>query len=257
MGSRYTYLLIIVALLLMPMVAGAITKPAIISEPVFKQSEDITVKLPCTINGSYCSGSAVCRTTILNPEGTILINNQAMTKNNAVFEINLTSNQTGINGEYEFNVVCADGGSSASRFLKFHITPNGEKPTSAKGILYISLLIIFVVLMILGITFGYRADHIALKVGLYLGAYLLFVGITFIAWNISADYLTSSPFLTSFFRTTWIVSMYALFPLILVLTIYTFWMLKKIDVIENMLERGMPIDEAYERQVRGGMRRKY
>lgn len=247
MENKYTYLLIALVIL--------IVTPLIVAQPVFKQNEATTLSIPCTIDDNYCSANAICLATIINPNGDVLINNNTMIINEAVAEINLTANQTEVNGEYEFTLVCTDAGETNDKTLTFWITPNGEIPSTAKGIIYIGLFFIFVLFLILSIVWGGKVEHIAMKWGLYLLAYLLFIGITFIAWNLSIDYLTSTPFIISFFRILWLVSMIAFFPLIIISFIYMLWMIRKIDVIENMLEKGMPIDEAYERQVKSGLSR--
>jgi len=224
------------------------------AQPVFKTETDITLSVPCTTQGNYCSAGANCYSTILDPDGEVIVNNYNMTRNNAVFEVNLTANQTNKNGEYEFNVVCSDAGRSATKFLTFWITPNGELPTTSKGIIYIGLLIALIIFCILSILGGIKAEHIALKSFLFLFAYLFFIGITFISWNLSADYLTSSPFLISFFRIIWWFLIIALFPILFILTFYTLWMMRKIDVIQKMIDSGIPEDEAYGRTVKGGFR---
>ena len=85
----------------------------------------------------------------------------------------------------------------------------------------------------------------------------MMIGVSFIAWGLTRDYLTTASFLGGFFRITFLVLMYALFPLILILTFYTLWMMRKIDVIQRMIDDGVPIDEAYERTVKGGGKRNW
>lgn len=250
MGSRNKSLLMLsialVYVLIMPiMIAG---------QPAYKQGTPITLSVPCTFNGIICPSGTTCVATIIDPEQIIIINNQTMTRNNAVYEINLTANQTETNGEYQLAIACSYGGNSRTRFLNYYITPNGEIPTTSKGILYVGILAVLVVLFILAIWGGIQANYIPLKSFVWLFAYLLLIAISFIAWNLSLDYLTSSPFLISMFRIIWIFFMIGLFPVLLVLIFYSGWMLTKIKAIENMIERGIPVDEAYERTVKGGFK---
>lgn len=247
MGNRYICLLIVIAIFMMPL---------IVAQPVFEQGVNVTLSVPCTIGGEVCGGSATCVGTVINPEGDMLYNNQAMTQNGAVFELNLTSSDTSTLGEYEFSVSCTQTGRSSSKTLNFWVTPNGEIPSTSKGILYGALLFVFVIFFIVGLYKGMETESIIIKSAFLLVSYLLLIGISFICWNLSLDYLTSAPFLTSFFRIFWLFLMYAFFPLILVLTFYTMWMMKKIDVIQRMIDDGMPIDEAYERTVKRGFGRK-
>lgn len=226
------------------------TNPIITRQPVYKQNEATTISFPCTADGNYCSINATCRTTIIDPDGEVLINNYNMSRNNAVFEINLTSNQTSTLGEYEFNVVCSDNGNSVSRFLNFNITPNGEMPTTASGILYIGLLVLL--LVIFGfLIYGFLSSKTVLvKFFLFHLGYLTLLSIFFIAWNMSANYFMSVTFITAFFRITWFVSMIAYFPLILMSFIYVGYLMVQIKEINNMIERGVPEDEALARKMK-------
>jgi hypothetical protein len=224
------------------------------AQPVFRTDENATLRVPCTINGTYCSVGATCYGTVINPYGYAIINSISMTKNGSVFELPLDVTQKDINGEYQFNILCSDTGNSLAKNLVFFVTPNGEMPSTAKGLLYGGLLAVFALLIVMAIFGGFKTDHIALKTGSFLLAYILLVGVMFISWNLSTDYLTSAPFITSLFHLLWVILMYGTIPLFLFLLIYTLWMLRQMDIIQNMIDRGIPIDEAYERTVKTGLR---
>ena len=255
MGSKLSKLLILVVIMLViPMVAGQTSQPNIISEPVYTLNENATIRLPCTIDGRYCNENVTCFATIINPDADIIHNNASMFRNNAVFEINVTDSDHDTNGEYQFNVACSDdAGSSVSRFLNYDVTPSGEKVTTGKGMLYISLLLILVVLFVLTLIGGFKSEQIVMGSAFWLSSYLIFVALTFIAWNISADFITTSPYLTAFFRMLFIVASIGLFPVMLILTFYTVYMMIQIKSIQKMIDKGIPSDEAYERTVKSGL----
>ena len=230
--------------------------PVAVAQPIFEQNTDVTLSVPCTIAGDVCGVGTTCDGTVINPEGTTLYNEQSMAQNGAVFDLDISADDTSTNGEYQFSVSCTQGGRSSSKNLIFFVTPNGEQPTTAKGILYLGLLLVFILFFGLCIYGGKEAKGIVGRSAFFLGAYLFIIGISFIAWNLSLDYLTSAPFMASFFRILWLVLMYALFPLIMILTFYTLWMMKKIDAIESMINKGIPEDEAYGRTVKDGFRSK-
>ena len=244
MGYKYTCLLIAIILVVM--------MPLVVAQPVYERETNVTLSIPCTVDGEYCGAGTVCNTTIINPEQEVLFNNAGMTQVGAVFEIDLSASQTDTNGEYEFNVACCDGNDCFSKSLTFVITPNGEIPTTAKGILYVGLLVVFLIFFGLCLYGGKEAKGVVGRSAFYLVAYLFVIGIVFLAWNLSLDYLTSAPFMASFFRIIFLFLMYALFPLLMVLTFYTMWMMKKIDVIQKMIDKGIPEDEAYGRTVKSG-----
>ena len=192
MGDKYTSLLIAIVLI--------VAMPFVVAQPVYERETNVTLSIPCTIDGEYCSAGTECNTTIINTEQDVLFNNAGMTQNGAVFEIDLSTIQTEINGEYEFNVACCDGNDCFSKSLTFWVTPNGELPSTAKGILYLGLLFVFIIFFGLTLYGGNEAKGVVGRSAFFLCAYLFLIGISFIAWNLSLDYLTSAPFMASFFR---------------------------------------------------------
>lgn len=244
MGNRYKFLLMFLFVFSLTM---------IVAQPVYEQNTDVTLSVPCTINGAVCGGSATCVGTVLDPDDIVLYNEESMTQDGAVFELNITDDDTAKNGEYRFSISCSQGGRSSYKNLVFHVSPNGELVTTGKGILYGGLIFILVILFILSLYGGHSSEGIVGKSAFWLVAYLLLIGITFVGWNLGMDYLTSAPFIASFLRIIFLVLLWALLPVILFLTFYTMWMMKNIDAIQNMIDKGMPVDEAYERNVKGGL----
>jgi len=228
----------------------------VVSQPIYEQGSEVTLSVPCYIQGAVCGVSATCYATVINPDDAVLYNEESMVKNGAVFELDLNSTDTAENGEYRLSVSCSQGGRSASKDLVFFVTPNGEELTAGKGISYGGMLIVMLIFFGICLYGGYVAESVVGKSAFFLVSYLFLIGISFVAWNLSLDYFTSAPFITSFFHIMWLFLMYALFPVILVLTFYTLWMMKQIDAIQNMIDKGMEYDEAYERVVKSGLSRR-
>ena len=151
MGNRNICLLIVVAIFLMPMV---------VAQPTYTQNEAVNISLPCTIDGVYCSVNATCSATIINPEGDELYNNQAMTQNDVTFGLNLSSDDTSINGEYQFYVACSDNGESNFENLIFFVSPNGETATTSKVLMYLGLLFLWVFLLLICLYGGKESEGI-------------------------------------------------------------------------------------------------
>jgi hypothetical protein len=248
MNRKELYLVTVVMTFLFLALANA--------QPVFKQNQATEINIPCTINGAICSPSAQCQLSIIYPNGTVMVNLQNLTQNAGVFSYPLPSNLTSALGEYEMPVTCCDGSACGVRHLTYTITPNGEIASTGKGILYVGVLAVLFIFFIICVYFGLQMEIIALKTFLLLFGYILFIGITFIAWNLSIDYLTSAPFLIVVFKWVFYFFLVAFFPTLLVAVIYTLYMMTQIDAIKNMIDRGMPEDEAYERTVRSGFARK-
>jgi len=244
--------------LLIGMVLLLFVLPLVISDEsfIFRKDAIINLKIP-VINddNSQVTSTTDCTIIIKSPSEELLTNNQNMTFNDGGI-FNLTFSNTSSLGEYPVSISCNDGIDYGFSSFSFLITPNGELPTTSKGLMYLGLLGVFFIFFGICLYGGKENEGVVGRSAFYLTAYLFLIGITFISWNLALDYLTSSPFIASFFRIIWLVLMYALFPVIFILTFYTMWMMKQIDVIQNMVNKGMPIDEAYERTVKSGMSRR-
>jgi len=235
----------LIILLILPLVIAQVEVDVV--NPFYPKGVPLTLSIPCTNTGVYCSPSAVCKTTIINPDSIVLFNDYTMPRNGAVFEVSLNSSDTDTNGEYQFNVVCTDTTGTASRFLKFSISPNGEAPEITKGVLAILLLALLFTVFLFMIVGGFNAQDLSLKGFLWYGGYVVFIGITFIAWNLSLDYLTSAPFIISFFRILFLVALGVFFPALILGVGYMVITIVRDKELNRLIDRGLPEEEAYER----------
>jgi len=232
-------------------ISAILTKSSIISEPYFEQGTDITIRVPCTYNGTTCPNTTSCYCNILDPNQNILLNNYAMVRNGSYFEANLTASQTEINGEYELNVYCSDGsGNPISRFLYFFVTPSGVPQTTGRSIFYIGLFLLLIIFFILTIVGIIKTNSLLPRFSLFLASYLLMVAITFVAWNMSVSFLENAPFLIAFFRILFFVFLIGMIPIVFGSVIWVGYMALTIKEMKNLMERGIPEDESWAR-VRG------
>ena len=222
-----------------------------INAVVYEQSTDFNLTVICTNNGTYCSASALCNGTLINPEGVAVINNEPMTRIGAVYSLSVNSTHSSTNGEYQLNSVCIDGSLAKSESWFFNITPNGELPTITTSILYIGLvsfLIIFLGFLIFGFV---KYESLLARFMLFHFFYLILMSTMFIMWNISANYFMGVTFLTSFFRIIWWVMIVGFFPLILSSFVWVGYKMITIKEITDMMERGIPMEEASARKSGG------
>lgn len=119
---------------------------------VFKQSQLVDLKIPCYINGSYCSAGATCDLTINYPNGTTVINNQPMTYNPSYFNYTLNESQTTAIGNYQCSMVCTDAGESGYKDFTFEVTTTGAGNELMINIIAFLLIIIAIVIFILGMN---------------------------------------------------------------------------------------------------------
>lgn len=139
------------------------------NEVIIKQVTDFDLKRPCFNNGTYCSESAVCRITITQPDGDLLVNNITMTNQETFHNITLTKSQTSTVGLYDGIMSCTDGGVSGEDTFDILITPSGTNDNSLSNL----LLLGFGFLFSLGIIiFGFNREDPWLII---FGCFVLFV----------------------------------------------------------------------------------
>lgn len=133
----------------------------------------------------------------------------------------------------------------------------GDQITTGGAILNIGLLIvltIFFIACIIGLKFS---NKLWASIGLLGFAYLILMTIFFVAWAITDNFLETDTFLEGFFSIGFYALTIAFFPFIFGLIIWGIYMMITIKEIRTMIDKGIPEEEAYERKVRSGMRRKY
>lgn len=188
---------------------------------------------------------------ITYPNGTyFLATDQYMTQltqeNKGLY--NYTFCDTNQIGTWHYDTHTDPDGIDTPTTSSFSITPTGENPTIATAIFYIGLLVVLVIFFILILAYEIDADSIIGKTFSIGFGYLLIMAIFFIAWQMAAAFIYSSPFLLSFLRTGFIVLIAGFFPLILILFAYGIYMMLQIKEIKSMQERGISIDEINERK---------
>jgi hypothetical protein len=225
------------------------------SAQIYRQGTIVDLKVPCTNNGTYCSTSATCNTTIISPEGILTVNNGIMTQDNAIFNYTLSATQTAENGEYEFNVCCIDGDVTACKSLPFSITPNGKEITEG-GATYYLVFLFLIFSFVAGCIYGAIKSKKPYAVMFYfLFGWLLLIIFFYVAWVGGESYLYSISFVGVFFRWMFYIMLFATFPMFLLVIVYSIWTLIMNKAMKRMLERGIPYDEAYSRTIARDLRK--
>jgi len=215
----------------------------------YKQNTDVNFKVGC----KFLNCSQRTYTVSVEDPDSILILNEAPTSiQQGYLNFTLNSSQTSKNGIY--NVFLIGTGSNPFYHVEnfYHseqivITPNGETPTEANAIFYIGLLLVLLIGFIIIAYFGVSTENIIVKTFSIGFGYLFLIAISFVAWNMAADFLTSSPFLTDFLYHLFIVLTVGFFPLLIILFAYGIYMMLTMKEIKDMIERGIPESEAAER----------
>jgi len=217
---------------------------------IFQKDQPASINIPCfDENNSFCNNSTTCQITIFDPDTEILISYQNMTFNTNYYNYSLNSSQTSELGDYTVNILCEGSRDGFSTFT-FRVTPNGEIPSTATAFFYIILLMIIVTGITAGIIGVKRANSIWLRYAYICFVYLLLIAISFIAWKMATDFITSNTFIGGFFHIIFRILMVFLMPFVLLSFIYTLYEMRKIKEIERMIKKGIPYDEAVERSRR-------
>ena len=170
--------------------------------PTLQQSFNQTLSVPCHFNGIPCPPAAICATTILDPEGEVLYNAENMTKDGSVFNINLTSEDLSLVGQYENTVSCCVGSTCRARELPFQVTPSGAAPldTSQTSVLFLVLGVILFVSIIFFII-GFRTKNVVGKVAGFSGGAIMILILALYTTFMINEVVSGTPNLISGYET--------------------------------------------------------
>lgn len=167
------------------LIISLIVAPLLSAEPsyIFKQFEEAELNLPCiTNNEAPCSASILCNLTIIDPEGTILVDNNQMTyKSAGYYNFTLNSTQTSQLGEFSTSVSCVSATVNGFSTFNYLITPTGEnRPTDGESrIIFLAILTV----LALGLFFFWLGTHfespLAKLIFIGIAAVMLFVSVMF------------------------------------------------------------------------------
>lgn len=149
----------------------------------FQVNEEVDLRIPCFNNGTYCSSAAVCNSTILYPNGNIMIIDSDMTANNSFFNVTLTKTENHFLGEHSIIMVCCEAGDCGSNTYVMEITADGF---ASKQIPFQFLVVIFGFLLIgVGLTQERLRifKHAGSMLVFIMGVLTLYPGYSFINWT--------------------------------------------------------------------------
>lgn len=175
------------------------------------QNENLTVCEKCRVDGAVCDSSYSCNITILLPDQSFLISQQAMTNNGSYNCYDLNTTQTSINGLYEATVDCSNTTLKGSNTFFYRITPEGSPPVSdGQGLVLIGTILIMIVLALVMIFLGIRSTNGGVKLAFISFSILLLVFNIGFTVNVVNAFFGTSDGITSNFST-----IYRLFVILL------------------------------------------
>ncbi len=134
-------LLFALIILIIPIIS---VSAAVDVDYIFKINEQAEIKTACfDTDYTPCTNSTTCYLTVQDPDGTNIVNRQAMTFGTAFYSYNITGTLLSKKGEYSTTVNCEGTYNGYTQFL-FSISSSGERQggSGAAGIGILALLII-------------------------------------------------------------------------------------------------------------------
>lgn len=149
----------------------------IASAATYEQSKGLDLKVPCINNNTFCSSSATCNITILNPDTTILIEGKAMDNKGTYYNYSLNTGQTSTLGEYTVTIACKDGSENGYTTFNYKITETGEEGGNYIIAVYIILILAWLLFIIGMYKVEYTFIALAGIIMLVFGVYTLINGL--------------------------------------------------------------------------------
>lgn len=215
------------------------------AEQTFKINDVVDIKIQCVINGTLCPNTATCNISAIYPNNSIFINNQLMSYNGAYFNYSLIDSSK--TGYYKCSSTCCLGSACGTDSCDFQITNSGNSTDITTIFFYIAGLGVLIFFLILCIVSFVKFDNLLNRVFMVGIFYLLLIAITFIAYQMSLDFLSVSNFLTQMINIIFMVLMYGSILVMVGGFMYYMYMISKIKEIQNLINKGMSENEAEER----------
>lgn len=215
-------------------------------EVSFIQAQTIQQSTPIELIQT-CNNCTYCNITkITNQNGTFL-RNLTMQQDGTSYNYTLNSTYTQVLGLYDWWYTCGNSNDVATGYITFDVTTSGNQNSLVSIIFYIAGLGVLIIFLGLCFYSFVKFDNLLNRVGMIGIAYLIFIAISFISWQMCLDFLTQYSFITQMMNITFIVLFIGAIPLFIGGLIFYLYMLSQIKEINNYMKKGMSQDEAEER----------
>lgn len=149
--TKELFLFFLFALVLIPLVSS--------QEIIGKQNTNINLIGTCFNNGTLCSASTVCNSTVISPTGVTLLNNSREQNGISFYNITLPSSKTGELGLYTQIRYCFDPVGpiigSGKEIKEILVTPSGTDDSELNYLILLAAVVLVCIgLMIFGFNKG-------------------------------------------------------------------------------------------------------
>jgi hypothetical protein len=191
--------------------------------------------------------SIVCTLFIASDEGNVIYSSEVEYFPDGHWGEDVAGGNFSRLGSYAYGIKCVSDNFGGSIASTIEVTPTGLTIRDGTSSIYISLLFVFIFFLAMSIFSFVRFDNLLNRVGMVGFSYLLLIAISFIAWNMANDFLISNIFIAVFFKWMFIFLIIGAFPMLIGAFAWYVIMIFKIKEIENLMEKGIPEQEAYGR----------
>jgi hypothetical protein len=209
----------------------------------FKSGETVTLVQNC-LTSSYSNISR-----IIYPNGTFALDTQTvMVKNGDDYSYNFSN--TDSMGQYIVYGLCDESGTKTNWVYDFQITSSGKETTISDSVFYIGVLIILIVFLILALLKITSNENYAWVIGYASLSYFLLLSILFIAYQISLNFLTLIPYISTILYIIFFITLILMLPLFIIGVIYLLSKIASEKGINELVEIGYSKEEAHKMKKR-------
>jgi hypothetical protein len=181
--------------------------------------------------------------------GSLIFMNNTPRQVGNTFYFSIPNNVYNITSEYTRIIQCNTstvGGFYKSTFLA---TPNGEDPSTSNATFYYGIIFLFALVLAGCLYLSIKMKKPWQKILFTCIAYLSFVIITFVIWQVCVNFISGISFIPTITFLIWIISMACFFPFIIIISLYILDLGRKELEVNTKMNMGYTEDEA-----RNGMR---
>jgi len=182
-------------------------------------------------------------TSIKLPNQTILYLNKEMVKNGYDFTYNFCDNN--LSGDYFYTVCGNPTNKDPCKTFSYVVTESGVEITRERASSSIALLGLLFIFLIIGLIALFVTDHYIAKFVFYWINHLLFLLITFVAWQIGVEGILGGVALVGIFKILFWITVVAVFPMVIVSLAWIFYIHVYNEHFEKVIKNGGNTEEAF------------
>jgi hypothetical protein len=196
---------------------------------------------------SACDNCSYTNITILYPNGTAIVENEAMTNLSSLYYYNYSFCDTKTTGTYTAIVNYDENGEwlySDSSF--FEVTYSGLYLTEGVAIIYVGIIFLLLLVILFCVYEAFIVKDIKWKVGFVSFVYLISLILTTTCWQLLLNF-SGMEFLVVIFEILYYMLLICFLPFIFILSLYLIQKSILEQKVEEFVNMGYTKDEAYQR----------